>query len=222
VILKVNHLTKAYKRGDASFYAVRDVSLAVFPGEIVSIIGRSGSGKTTLLNLIAGVLKPTTGSIEIGGRDILSFNDQEASLYRNAAIGYVPQGQSLLANLTVLDNVSLPFYFFKRRGDAAKKAMSLLEQVGVPHLARMYPRQLSGGELRRVTIARALINDPDILMADEPTSDLDEQTTAEVMKLFKQIQNRTAVLMVTHDLEAIHEDARVFRMESGMLSMQVT
>jgi len=221
MVLRVNQLTKEFKRGNTSFFAVKNAGLSVYPGDFVSIIGRSGSGKTTLLNLIAGLLKPTSGSIEIGGKDISSFNDAEASRYRNAIIGYVPQGQSLLANLTVLDNVRLPFYFFRREGDAAKKALSLLEQVGIPHLAYMYPRQLSGGEMRRVAIARALINDPAILLADEPTSDLDVQTTAEVMKLFKEISlSGTAVLMVTHDLEAIHEEARVFRMDAGVLTWQ--
>lgn len=221
MVLRVNQLTKEFKRGSTSFFAVKNVDLSVYPGDFVSIIGRSGSGKTTLLNLIAGLLKPTSGSIEIGGKDISSFNDAEASRYRNAIIGYVPQGQSLLANLTVLDNVRLPFYFFRREGDATKKAICLLEQVGIAHLAHMYPRQLSGGEMRRVAIARALINDPAILLADEPTSDLDVRTTAEMMKLFKEISlGGTAVLMVTHDLEAIHEEARVFKMEAGVLNGQ--
>ncbi|HOP71970.1 MAG TPA: ABC transporter ATP-binding protein [Thermoclostridium caenicola] len=221
MVLRVNQLTKEFKRGNTSFFAVKNAGLSVYPGDFVSIIGRSGSGKTTLLNLIAGLLKPTSGSIEIGGKDISSFNDAEASRYRNAIIGYVPQGQSLLANLTVLDNVRLPFYFFRREGDVTKKAMTLLEQVGIPHLAHMYPRQLSGGEMRRVAIARALINDPAVLLADEPTSDLDVQTTAEMMKLFREISmNGTAVLMVTHDLEAIHEEARIFRMEAGVLNGQ--
>ncbi len=219
MILKADKLTKEYKRGDKSFLAVNGISLKLSRGDFISITGRSGSGKSTLLNLMAGLLKPTSGSIVIEGRDILSLNDKEISLYRNSMIGYIPQGQSLLANLTVLDNVRLPFYFFRRKGDSIIKAMSLLEQVGIPHLARLYPRQLSGGELRRVSIARALINNPVILIADEPTSDLDAQTTAEVMELLKRITQRgTAVIMVTHDLDAVDYENRVFRMDSGILT----
>lgn len=221
MILNVNSLTREFKREDAAFFAVQDVNLQLSEGDFYCIIGRSGSGKSTLLNLLAGLLKPTRGSIEIEGRDISSFSDTEASVFRNSKIGYIPQGQSVLANLTVLDNVRLPHYFFSRDGDATEKAMSLLEQTGIPHLALMYPRQLSGGELRRVSIARALMNDPVILMADEPTNDLDEQTTADMMKLFSGIaQKGTAVLLVTHDLSAAQSAEHLFKMESGVLTEQ--
>jgi ABC-type lipoprotein export system ATPase subunit len=187
----------------------------------VSIIGRSGSGKSTLLNLIAGLLNPTSGSVEMDGRIISTLNDAEVSLYRNSKIGYVSQGQTILSNLTVLDNVRLPFYFFKRDGDATEKALLLLEQVGILHLAGSYPKQLSGGELRRVSIARALINDPGLLIADEPTSDLDAQTTGEIMQLFRLIsQKGTAVLMVTHELDTVSYGKRTFVMVSGVLTEQ--
>lgn len=221
MILEVNGLTKEYKRGSTAFFAVHDVSLQLSAGNFYCIIGRSGSGKSTLLNLLAGLLKPTRGSIQMEGRDISSFSDAEASEYRNSKIGYIPHGQSVLANLTVLDNVRLPHYFFRREGDAVDKAMSLLEQTGIPHLAQMYPRQLSGGELRRVSIARALMNDPVILIADEPTSDLDEQTTSEMMKLFNGIsQKGAAVLLVTHDLNAAQSADHIFKMESGVLTKE--
>lgn len=219
MILKVNGLTKEYKRGGTAFFAVHDVSLQLSAGDFFCITGRSGSGKSTLLNLLAGLLKPTRGSIEMEGRNISSFNDKEASAYRNLKIGYIPQGHSVLANLTVLDNVKLPYYFYKREGDVTEKAMSLLEQAGIPHLARSYPKQLSGGELRRVSIARALMNDPVIFMADEPTNDLDTRTTAEMMKLFSEISHKgTAVLMVTHDLEAAQSANRIFKMDMGILT----
>lgn len=221
MILHLNGVTKEYQRGGVPFCAVRNVSLWVYPEDFICITGRSGSGKSTLLNLIAGLLKPTSGSITIEGRDIASFNDKEASLYRNSKIGYIPQGQSVLANLTVLDNVRLPFYLFRHEGDATKKALTLLEQVGIPHLAHMYPRQLSGGELRRVAIARALVNDPVIIIADEPTGDLDEQTTADIMKLFRQISiHGTAVILVTHDMQAASSGTRFFKMDSGVLTEQ--
>lgn len=191
--------------------------------DFVSIIGRSGSGKSTLLNIIAGLLSPTSGSIEIQGQDISALSDQKASFYRNSKVGYVPQGHSALANLNVLDNVRLPHYLFKREGSVVEKALSLLEQMGIAHLAKSYPRQLSGGELRRVCIARALINTPIILIADEPTSDLDRETAEGIMKLFKEIaQSGTAVLMVTHELSTVDYGNRVLRMESGTLTEQQT
>lgn len=221
MVLEVSGLTKEYRRDGASFFAANNVNLQLSAGDFLCITGRSGSGKSTLLNLIAGLLRPTSGRIEIEGRDISFFNDEEASLYRNTKIGYIPQGQSVLANFTVLDNVRLPFYFFRRAGDAVEKAMLLLELTGIPHLAQMYPRQLSGGELRRVSIARALVNDPAVLIADEPTSDLDAQTTSEIMKLFARIsQKGTAVLLVTHDSDAVHFGNRFFKMDSGILTEQ--
>jgi ABC-type lipoprotein export system ATPase subunit len=221
MLLEVNDLIREYKRGGKAFAAVNRVSLSAASDDFISIIGRSGSGKSTLLNIIAGLLKPTAGSIRIDSRDIVAMNDRESSYYRNSTIGYIPQGQSVLENLTVLDNVRLPFYLFKREGDVADKALSLLEQVGIPHLAQSYPRQLSGGELRRVSIARALVNDPALLIADEPTSDLDRQTTAEIMDLFRQVSKKhTAVLMVTHEMDTVSYGNRTFVMESGVLAEQ--
>jgi ABC-type lipoprotein export system ATPase subunit len=222
VLLTINGLTKEYQRGGVPFKAVNGVNLSVSPGDFLCITGRSGSGKSTLLNLMAGILKPTSGSIAIEDRDISAFNDKEASLYRNSKIGYIPQGQSVLANLNVLDNVRLPFYLFRHEGDVTKRALSLLDQVGIPHLAHMYPRQLSGGELRRVSIARALINHPAVIIADEPTGDLDTQTTHEIMKLLRQISLQgTAVVLVTHDMNAASSGTRFLKMDSGILTEQV-
>ncbi|NLT15172.1 MAG: ABC transporter ATP-binding protein [Clostridiales bacterium] len=219
MLLEIKDLTKEYIRGAASFRAVDQVSLSVSQGDFVSIIGRSGSGKSTLLNMVAGLITPTAGSIAVDGQSIPSLSDKEASRYRNSKIGYVPQGHSVLSNLTVLDNVRVPFCFFKRKGDGSLRALSLLEQVGIPHLAQAYPKQLSGGELRRVSIARALINDPVLLIADEPTGDLDMHTTADIMKLFRDIsQKGTAVLMVTHELDTISFGNRTCVMNSGVLT----
>jgi putative ABC transport system ATP-binding protein len=221
MILEVKELTREFKRGNIRFAAVKDVNLSLAAYDFLSIIGRSGSGKSTLLNLIAGLLKPTSGSIEIEGRNIMDFDDAELSQYRNSKIGFVPQGQSVLSNLTVLDNVRLPFYLFRREGNSVERAMTLLEQVGIGHLAHSYPKQLSGGELRRVSIARALVNHPVLLIADEPTGDLDAQTTAEIMKLFRRISEEgTAVLMVTHEPDTIDYGNRIFLMDSGVLKEQ--
>lgn len=218
--IEMKNLTREYKRGQKTFRAVNGVSLVVSPGDFINIIGRSGSGKSTLLNMAAALLAPTLGQIEVDGRSIAAWSDAEASAYRNSQIGYIPQGQRLLASLTVLDNVRLPFYFAKREeGDSAGRAQELLEQVGIGHLAAVYPKQLSGGEAKRVAVARALINRPQYLFADEPTSNLDVQTTAEIMKLLKAIaENGTAVVMVTHELDLLSGKDRTFVMEAGVLA----
>jgi putative ABC transport system ATP-binding protein len=224
MLLELTDLTREYKRNDYVFAAVNHVNLAIDAGDFVSIIGRSGSGKTTLLNMITGLLNPSSGNVNIGGKSIQGLSDRDISLLRNSQIGYVPQGQSLLANLSVLENVCLPVYLFDRadkRNDAdeiADSALALLEQTGIGHLATSYPRQLSGGELRRVSIARSLINKPNILIADEPTGDLDAETTAGIMDLFRSIARKgTAVLIVTHELDTVDYGNRVYRMDAGVL-----
>jgi putative ABC transport system ATP-binding protein len=221
-LLEIKDLTKEYQRGGTVFAAVDHVNLSLEPKDFISIIGRSGSGKSTLLNMAAGLLRPTSGGVFLEGRDIASLNDREISFVRNAKLGYIPQGQSVLANLTVFDNVALPFYLFQRAGDIAGKVSFLLEEVGIARLAAAYPKQLSGGELRRVSIARALVNAPAILAADEPTGDLDPQTGAGIMELFARIAGSgTAVLLVTHDLDAARRASRVYTMDSGMLTARV-
>jgi putative ABC transport system ATP-binding protein len=175
-----------------------------------------------LLNIIAGLLKPDSGAVNLDGKSILTLSDLEASLLRNTQIGYVPQGQSLLANLTVLENVSLPQYLFKNDADPEKiatQALALLEQVGIGHLAASYPKQLSGGELRRVSIARSLINKPGLVIADEPTGDLDSETTKGIMELFRRIaEEGAAVLLVTHELDTLEYGNRVYTMDGGKLT----
>lgn len=218
MLLEVQELSKVYQLGDRTFSAVKDVNLAAEPGDFISILGRSGSGKSTLLNLIAGLLLPTSGAVVMRGRSLSALTDSEVSRLRNTDIGYITQGQSTLSNLTVLDNVRLPFYFFKREGDPTRRALALLEQVGIAHLADAYPRHLSGGELRRVSIARALMNAPALLLADEPTSDLDAQTTSEVMQIFAEIaRGGTAVLLVTHELDTTSYGNTVLTMDGGVL-----
>ncbi len=217
--LEIKGLTKEYKRGKSTFKAVNNVDLSIAAGDFVSIIGRSGSGKSTFLNLISSLIVPTAGSIQMDGEDVLTMKDKEASYYRNAKIGMIPQGYSSLSNLTVLDNVRLPFYLFKRKGDSSEKAIKLLEQVGIVHLSQSYPRELSGGELRRVSIARALMNDPAIVIADEPTGDLDLNTTADIMELLRGIsQKGTAILMVTHELDTVSYGNSTYVMEAGVLT----
>jgi putative ABC transport system ATP-binding protein len=231
IVLEIQELTKEYSRSGRAFNAVDNVNLTITAGDFISIIGRSGSGKSTLLNMTAGLLKPTKGNILFDGKNITGFNDEEISLLRNEKIGYVPQGQNLLSNFTVLENVCIPWYLFKREGGSSsasqplsasqpeQRALALLEKTGISHLASSYPRELSGGEMRRVAIARALINSPALLIADEPTSDLDVETTAEIMKLFSTVANEgTSVLIVTHELDTLNYGNKTYSMSAGLLT----
>jgi putative ABC transport system ATP-binding protein len=219
-LLELRELTKEYKRGDRAFNAVNGINLSVESGDFISIIGRSGSGKSTLLNMSAGLLKPSAGTVFFEGRDIFSLTDISISLLRNEKIGYVPQGQSLLSNFTVLENVCIPWFLFKREGEPEERALALLEKTGIAHLAASYPKQLSGGEMRRVAIARSLVNNPALLIADEPTSDLDAETTAEIMRLLSVIAKEgTAVLIVTHELDTLSYGNKVYSMNEGNLSL---
>ncbi|HOJ01931.1 MAG TPA: ABC transporter ATP-binding protein [Anaerolineaceae bacterium] len=219
MFLEIQGLSKQYKRGEKAFLAVGSVDLSIDQGDFVSIIGRSGSGKSTLLNMIAGLLTPTAGNIKLEGTDIHALNDKQISELRNTRMGYIPQGSGVLSNLTIFDNVRLPYYLSKRQGDAAGRASFILDEIGMSSLADMLPAQLSGGEIRRVLIARALMNEPDILIADEPTSDLDIETAKEIMKLFARInKSGTTILIVTHELDTLEFGNRVLSMASGRLT----
>ncbi|MDR3354059.1 MAG: ABC transporter ATP-binding protein [Synergistaceae bacterium] len=219
MILEAREIKKQYHRDNILFSAVNDVSLSIGEGEFVCIVGRSGSGKSTLLNILAGLLTPTSGSVSFEGREYGGMNDGELSRLRNTRLGYIMQGHNVLSNFTVLQNVLLPHIFFKRDDDPTDRALSLLEQVGLRPLASQYPSSLSGGELHRVSIARALLMSPGLLIADEPTGDLDEETVSEIMGLFAGIVSKgTAVLMVTHNSDAASYADRMYTMQSGRLS----
>jgi ABC-type lipoprotein export system ATPase subunit len=218
-MLELRQLKRVYERDNMpSFIAVNNVDIKIKPGDFVCIIGRSGSGKSTILNMIVGLLRPTSGKVLINGSDLWSMNDNAMAKIRNSKIGYIPQGPSLLSNLTILDNVRLPFCLSHRKGSGIEPAMKLLEEIGLQNLSERYPSELSGGEMRRVAIARALVNNPDILIADEPTGDLDEETTKEVMKLFYDINSKGAtILMVTHEYDITNYVNRLCIMSSGKL-----
>ena len=221
-MLAITCLSKEYNRDGRVFHAVDDVSLQVGRGELVGIVGRSGSGKTTFLNMIAGLLKPSSGSVTVDGVDILSLSDAEMSLLRNRSIGYVPQGQSLLANLTVFDNVRLPHYFAERDDNVEGRTSFLLDELGIMHLAGMYPAQLSGGEMRRVAIARGMMNRPAILLADEPTGDLDIGNIHAVMGIFSKLAAEgVTVLFSTHESEAVEKADRIVEMATGKMIERV-
>lgn len=219
ILLELKELKKIYGSDEKNpFTAVNDINLNVMSGDFISITGRSGSGKTTLLNMTAGLLRPTSGKILINNVDLWSMDDKHMAQIRNSEISYIPQGLSLLSNLTILDNVRLPFFLAERKGSGIERAIDLLEEMNMQNHAKKYPAQLSGGEMRRAMIARALINDPQILIADEPTVDLDEQTAKEVIQLFAEINRKgLTILMVTHENDFTGYGNRICVMSSGKL-----
>jgi len=218
--LHIENLTKTYTVGHATFVGVDNISLAINRGEFLSIVGHSGSGKTTLVSIIGGILKPTTGRVLLEEVDICTLNDNKLSEYRAERIGFMFQFASLLPILTARENILLPGLFspgLKTDGD--KIAQDLLEMVGIGDKLDSYPSQLSGGQQRRVAIARALLNDPDIILADEPTGDLDEETEAEIMHLLQEINKKKGVtiILITHNLGLAGKAEKQFRMSKGRL-----
>ena len=224
MILRADKISKQYFRKTKLsnyFYAVKDVDFTLEPGKITAVMGRSGSGKSTLLNILAGLLAPTEGKVFLDETDIYSLGDSELSKLRNEHIGIIPQGQTGLASLTVLENVKLPYLMYHKKDDINKYAENLLETVGISELASACPTELSGGENRRLAIARALINRPSVILADEPTSDLDDENTAAVLELLrKTAENGAAVMLVTHENEAVEYASSVWRMNGGILTKQ--
>lgn len=217
-MLEVKNITKVYKRANLPFKAVNDVSLKIERGDFIHIIGRSGSGKSTLLNIIATLLNTDEGELFLEGKNYKNLNDDEKSKFRNENIGFIPQSPSLLSYLNVLENVMLPYDLYDREGDSEARAMYFLKELAIEHLAKSYPKELSGGELKKVTIARALMNEPKILIADEPTSDLDIENTKEVMELLSKINEKgITLLVVTHELDTLKYGKKVFTMSEGIL-----
>ncbi len=205
------------RNGSNVYIAVKPCDLQLSPGILTVVRGRSGSGKSTLMNMLAGLLTPTEGSVEYDGVNLYDMKDEELSRFRNENIGYVPQGRSAIDTLTVLENVMLPLILYGERDE--KKAMELLERFAIADLRDMKMQKLSGGELRRLAIARALMRDPKVLFADEPTGDLDDDNTKIVFHALRDIaKSGTAVFVVTHEEDAHTYADRVLEMDSGNLS----
>ena len=221
MLLKTKALSKSFARGRNSFFAVKNVDFSISASDFVFIVGRSGSGKTTFLNLISGILDPTQGQVFFEDDDISSMSDTAKSFYRNESIGFVPQSLAYLPNLSVFDNVRVPFFLFNRDGDSEGRALSLLELMDIAHLKNEMPQNLSGGEIKRMLIARALMNSPKLLIADEPTANLDKETSETVMNLIKSVNKLgTAVLIVTHDSEILDENSTIYKMDDGELKRE--
>jgi FtsP/CotA-like multicopper oxidase with cupredoxin domain/ABC-type lipoprotein export system ATPase subunit len=213
-------VSKEYRLDDTtSITPINSIDLEVKPGEFLMIVGRSGSGKTTLLNLCAGLIKPTAGQVLIDGADIQSMNDKELSGLRSKKMGFIFQFQSMLPNLTAIENVAIPASAARNaKEDSLRRAAELLEMVGLRDKMNAFPRQLSAGQLRRVAVARALMNRPEILLADEPTADLDEQTEASIVSILQKIhQSGVTVVMISHNLEFVKYASRALKVENGKL-----
>lgn len=217
-MLQAVEVSKIFRRSGSEISAVRDVSLSLEPNRITAVVGRSGSGKSTLLHLLAGLLTPGSGTVTFHGQDLYQQSDTELSRLRNQKIGVIPQSQAGLPYLTVLENVLLPLGIVPGNEDDSRRAKELLEFVGISKLADTKLAALSGGELRRTAAARAMIRQPEVILADEPTSDLDQENTAIIISLLRKAAAAgAAVLLVTHELDTLQNADAIFRMESGAL-----
>ena len=220
--VKAEGVSKRYfrKTGSANYFlAVQPVSLEIMPCEVTILTGRSGSGKTTLLNMLSGLLMPTEGKIWYDGTDLCALDDKALSRLRSERIGIVPQGRSAVDTLTVLENILLPARLY-HRPLPEKAAAQWMEQLGIAQLRDARPAELSGGELRRMAIVRALAQEPEILFADEPTGDLDDGNTRLVLTAFRDYahEQNKAVFMVTHESGALRYADRVYRMDGGQIT----
>ena len=216
--------TKIYGHGDTSVHALRDVSVQFERGRFTAIMGPSGSGKSTLMHLLGGLDRPTGGTLRITGRDVRELGATELAGLRNRTIGFVFQSFHLLPRTTAVDNVALPLvYAGVRAGERRRRAAELLDRVGLGHRLRHRPNELSGGEQQRVAIARALVTGPSLLLADEPTGNLDSATGAEVLALLEQLNRESgvAVVVVTHDQDVAGRAARQIRMLDGRIVAEV-
>jgi len=218
--VELRQLSKTYREGEAERVVLRDVSLTLAAGEIVVLVGRSGSGKSTLLNLIAGIDRPTAGSVAVNGTDLTALDEQARTRFRRRHIGFVFQFFNLIPILTVEENLLLPLDLNGRADDkGVARARALLERVGLAGRGDSFPERLSGGEQQRVAIARALIHEPDVILADEPTGNLDADTAADVLDLLDKLAREAGrtVLMATHSREVIGVADRIFTIERGAL-----
>jgi len=219
-LVRLDDVTKIYRDGRREVLALRAVSLTIQPGEWVAIVGPSGCGKSTLLNLIAGLDRPTSGTVRVAGIDLSVLDEEALARWRRRTIGIVFQFFQLLPTLTALENVQLPLTL-AGRPRARARARELLEAVGLGHAAHRLPSELSGGERQRVAIARALANDPQLLLADEPTGNLDSETGTAVLTLFERAwQAGTTVVLVTHDPGVANRAQRIVELRDGKVIAQ--
>lgn len=217
MILQAKNLGKEYRREAKTFYAVKGINVAIQEEDFIGIIGASGSGKSTLLRLLCNLSRPTEGNVKWAAKDPSDQRLSETPAIAPGMIGYVSQGMELLEGFTVLENVCMPFFLQKKKADR-RKAEEMIERVGLGSVMHASPAGLSGGECRRVAIIRALIMQPVLLIADEPTGSLDEKNAGKVMELLRQVHDQgVAVVMSTHDTRMLSDAKRILQMEDGRL-----
>ena len=219
-VISVRELSNTYKIGDHSVHALRSISLDIEQGEFVSVIGPSGSGKSTLMHILGCLDQPSSGQYFLTGRDVSRLSDDEVSLVRNKQIGFVFQGYNLLTRTSALENVELPLLYGATNLSATERrnrAMTALKAVGLESRADHHPNQLSGGQQQRVAIARALLNNPSILLADEPTGNLDSKTSVEVMDIFQSLQRERGItiVLITHEMDVAQYGSRMISFKDG-------
>lgn len=216
-MIELDNITKIYKMGRTEVVALNGVSLSVEQGEMVSIIGPSGSGKSTLMHIIGCLDKPTSGEYRLEGVKVSKLNDNKLAEIRNKKLGFVFQSFNLLPRNTALDNVELPL-IYGGAGNRRQRALQALESVGLAQRARHRPNELAGGEQQRVAIARALINNPSLILADEPTGNLDTQTSKEIMLLFQKLNEQgITIVLVTHEADIAAYTQRSIKMRDGKI-----
>lgn len=225
ILIQCDGLVKLYKSEDVEVMALQGLDLEIKKGEMMAVIGKSGSGKSTLMNMIGGLEGPTAGKLYISGKDLFSLSDEEMVTYRNKTVGFVWQkpSRNLIPYMTAVENIEVPMYFTgMSSGDMRKRALELLEGVGMLHRKDAYPAQMSGGEQQRIAIAVALANAPDILLADEPTGAVDSQTADQIQDLFRALNKKLGItiIIVTHDIRLADKVNRVVMISDGKISTE--
>jgi putative ABC transport system ATP-binding protein len=221
-VISIRNLTKTYQMGETSVQALRSVSLEVDASEFVTVIGPSGSGKSTLMHILGCLDQPTSGEYYLEGKDVAHLSDDEISEVRNNKIGFVFQGFNLLARTSALENVELPLLYAKKPLSSAerkRRAMDALDAVGLASRYEHHTNQLSGGQQQRVAIARALLNHPTLLLADEPTGNLDSRTSIEVMDIFQSLKEERGItiVLITHELDVAAYGSRIVAFRDGLI-----
>lgn len=220
-MIELENITKVYWRGKVEVPALRGVTLSITKGEMVAIIGASGSGKSTLLNIIGCLDRPTSGRYIFGGVDVSQLNDNQLAEMRSGKFGFVFQDFNLLPRATALSNVELPLIYMGGIHHRRERAAEALERIGLGERADHKPTELSGGEQQRVAIARALINNPALILADEPTGELDTHSSAEIMSIFRQLhQEGITIILITHETNIAAQAQRIIRIQDGRIISQ--
>lgn len=217
--ISVNQVTRTYQRASGNVEALAEVSFTVRQGELIGLVGQSGAGKSTLLNILGGLDRPTSGHVVVGGTNLGELDEAGLALYRRQTVGFVFQNASLIAALTVFENVMLPLVpMVLSEGEKVSRVERALDEVNIAHRASHLPGELSGGEQQRAAVARAIVNDPRLILADEPTGELDAENASRVMELLRNLNDEgRTVIVASHDAATIDQTERIIRLRDGAL-----